>query len=238
MKLVKIAKNCGYQVANYHNWDRVRNPIIFRHDIDYDIDKAVQLAEIENENGISSTYFVLVTSDLYNIFSKENSDKLRIIQGLGHEIGLHFDEMRYSEIQSEESFISKIQKEAQLLEDVIEKPVTTVSMHRPSKKILDTDLKIPNIINCYNKVFFSDFKYLSDSRRRWREPILDIIESKKYDKLHILTHAFWYGRSEESINKTIKKFVMRANYDRYNILHENITDLESIMNVNEIGKNN
>ena len=55
-----------------------------RHDIDYCVDKALEFAILEHEMGISSTYFVLVTSDFYNIFSLNNSEKLRRIRDQIH----------------------------------------------------------------------------------------------------------------------------------------------------------
>lgn len=78
-------------------------------------------------------------------------------------------------------------------------------------------------------MFFHEFKYLSDSRRNWREPVVDIVKSGEYKRLHILTHAFWYETEEENQHDTIEKFVNNANRERYLQLKDNITDLESIM---------
>ncbi len=90
------------------------------------------------------------------------------------------------------------------------------------------------MINSYGKTFFNDFKYLSDSRRRWREPVLDIINSGQYDRLHILTHAIWYNDIEMDIHNTIKDFVTSANQERYYQEKENIKDIESILDISEI----
>lgn len=60
--------------------------VIIRHDIDLQIEKAVKMAEIEHDMNVSSTYFVLVSSNFYNIFSKRNEDYLRRICDLGHAV--------------------------------------------------------------------------------------------------------------------------------------------------------
>ena len=65
-------------------------------------------------------------------------------------------------------------------------------------------------------------------------PVLDIIKSGQYDKLHILTHAIWYNEDEEDIHETIKKFVTSANRERYFQEKENIKDIESILEISEI----
>ena len=156
---------------------------------------------------------------------------LKKIQMLGHEIGLHFDEMAYEGV---DDVVGTIKKESNLLSDILGTTISTVSMHRPSKETLEANYEIPGMINSYGKIFFNDFKYLSDSRRRWREPVLEIIKSGQYDRLHILTHAIWYNEVEEDIHDTIKKFVTSANQERYLQEKENIKDIESILDISEI----
>lgn len=106
-------------------------------------------------------------------------------------------------------------------------------MHRPSKWILENDIQFEGIINSYSKKFLSDFKYLSDSRMHWREDILGIIESEQYDKLHILTHSFWYSDENETINEKLVKFIDKAKIERYYSLKDNIRDLDEIINEGE-----
>ena len=229
--LVKALKESKYSFVDYHDYNNYPRCVILRHDIDNSIEKSVKLAELEAGLGVKSTYFVLLTSDFYNPSSKKSIECLHRIQEFGHEIGLHFDEMAYDEL---EAVPPTIIREANILSEIIGTPVTTVSMHRPSQQTLYADYKIPGMINSYGKTFFNDFKYLSDSRRRWREPVLDIIKNGQYDRLHILTHAIWYNEVEEDIHETIKKFVTSANKERYFQEKENIKDIESILDISEI----
>lgn len=64
------------------------NICMLRHDVDHRIDYAIEMAKIDNRFGISSTFFVLPGAEYYN---SEIIEKLKVIQGLGHEIGLHND---------------------------------------------------------------------------------------------------------------------------------------------------
>lgn len=229
--LIKTLQDAGYSFADYHSYEKYSQCVILRHDIDNSVEKAVKLAEIEAKLGVKSTYFVLMTSDFYNPASKKSLEGLRKIQKLGHEIGLHFDEMAYDDLKD---VVGAIQKEAKLLSDILGIPITTVSMHRPSQKTLDANYEIPGMINSYGKTFFNEFKYLSDSRRHWREPVLDIVKSGQYERLHILTHAIWYDEVEMDIHDTIKDFVTSANQERYYQEKENIKDIESILDISEI----
>jgi len=200
-----------------------------RHDIDWSLSQAVKLAELESEAGVRSTWFVLLRTELYNAASKAGMEALRYIQALGHEIGLHFDEASYVPALGPDETVRNIIKECGLLSTLLETEVSTVSMHRPSKAALDADYHIPGIVNSYGKTFFQEFKYLSDSHRRWREPVEEIIRSGKYDRLHILTHAFWYHEQEQDISQTVGDFIRSANRERYQQMAENITGLSSIL---------
>ncbi len=231
-RLLQSLQENGYRFASYHNWQEFDKCVILRHDIDTDIAKALRMAQVERAygNGVNSTYFVLLTSDFYNVASMNNLQMLRSIVGYGHEVGLHFDEVQYPNAAENVELLKElIIKEAGILSDLLGCPITTVSMHRPSKQILDSNLKIPGIINSYGDDFFKDFKYLSDSRRRWREPVEEIVASGHFQKLHILTHAFWYNEEELNIKQTVAGFIDRATADRYQSMSQNITNLEDIM---------
>lgn len=228
-------KRHGYEITSYKNWQETNRCVILRHDIDNDIEKAVRLSSVERLGRTVSTYFVLLTSDFYNVFSKKSSDGLKRIIADGHTIGLHFDEVRYPEISGDvEAIREKILEEADLLSRAIGSRVDIVSMHRPSKFVLEADINIPGMINSYGQTYFKEFKYLSDSRRRWREPVDGIIESEEYERLHILTHAFWYHEKEKDIHDTVSHFINSGNDARYQAMESNIRDLSSIMDESEI----
>ena len=233
-QLIIKLKIKGYAISTYQNWQDHERCAILRHDIDNDISKAVIMARIEKELGVNSTYFVLVTSDFYNIFSATSESQLLEILSYGHSIGLHFDELRYSDIKTPESALKKIREEAELLSKVTHRQVETVSMHRPSKMMLSADLKIPGMVNSYGQVYFKEFKYVSDSRRRWREPIEEIVSSGENKRLHILTHAIWYNENNLDIHDSVCSFINSANKQRYNSMQCNITDLQSIMSPEEV----
>jgi hypothetical protein len=70
------------------NQDRHRqNAIALRHDVDYDLDFALEMSYWEKQVGIRSTYFLLHTAPYWN--DPRLIDKCLQIQDFGHEIGLH-----------------------------------------------------------------------------------------------------------------------------------------------------
>jgi hypothetical protein len=60
-----------------------------RHDVDSRIDSALAFARLEHDRGLRSTYFVLHTAGYYA--RADLVPKLRALQDLGHEVGLHYD---------------------------------------------------------------------------------------------------------------------------------------------------
>ena len=62
---------------------------VLRHDIEFSIDRAYELAKVENELGVTSTYTVQIRNNTYNALSEKNIELVRKIKDLGHHIGLH-----------------------------------------------------------------------------------------------------------------------------------------------------
>ena len=226
-ELIRLLKDGGYVFTDYHTYADHPKCVIMRHDIDNDLEQAAKMAEIEYAEGIRSTYFMLLRTDFYNPASAKSQKLIQKILSCGHEIGLHFDEVAYE--QEDMDVAAAVKAEADILSGICGCDITTVSMHRPSRKTLEANLQIPGYINSYGKTFFNDFKYLSDSRRNWREPVMDIVRSGQYDRLHILTHAFWYHPENRSISETVSAFVLSGNRVRYDMMSENIRDIDEIM---------
>lgn len=232
--ILKLKKE-NYEFSNYENYNLKEKVVILRHDVDTSLEKALEIARLEKKLEVSSYYFVLLSTDFYNINSERSLNILKEIIKLGGKIGLHFDEKKYK-LKTEKEYINMVKYECEILSLILNQKVNVVSMHRPSKEFLEMNLQIPNIINSYQKIFFNEFKYVSDSRMFWRENIEEIINSNVYNQLHILTHPFWYSNVEETMKEKLKKFLDKAIEERYISLNENIKDFEKIILRAEIDK--
>lgn len=149
--LLCLLRDGGYAFESYHTWRDTPRCVILCHDIDQSIEAALRLGRLEVEEGVRSTYFVLLGSKFYNPASPAALAALWELRELGHEVGLHFDEVAYP--SSRVSVEELIQREADILSSICGFPVTTVSMHRPSRAALEADLEIPGIISSYGKTF-------------------------------------------------------------------------------------
>jgi hypothetical protein len=64
-----------------------RDAVILRHDIDHDLDLALELAHHEHARGMRATYFLLHTAPYWN--DERLAIKCRQLEAYGHEVALH-----------------------------------------------------------------------------------------------------------------------------------------------------
>ena len=201
-EICNIIAKSQYKICFFNNCSpNFRNVLILRHDVDQSLEQSIEIAKIENKYNIKSTFFIWLCSPFYNVFEKKYSEIIYEIVNLGHQVGLHFDESVYK-IENEIDLNNYVEEEILILKSFFKINIYAVSMHKPSKWILDNDIRFKKYINTYSKKYFKEFKYFSDSRRQWKEGcICNKIDVKKYSKLHILIHSFWWTESDISFNK-------------------------------------
>ena len=201
IELIEAILEKGYQPVTYAQADPAKKHIILRHDVDFDLDSAVTMAEREVGHGLHATYFVMLRSEFYSITSDSGLCAVKKLAALGHEIGLHFDASIYN--AEKEDLVQKVSLEAESLSSLIGLPVTSMSLHRPSPVLLDQELNIDGLINSYSSKYFNSFGYCSDSNGGWHHG-----HPMKHDAiasglgLHLLTHPIWWvGGNEEPLQK-------------------------------------
>jgi len=208
-KLVTKLLARGYAVASFHNADPVQRHLILRHDVDMSLDAAVTMAQLENRMGVTSTYFVLLRTEFYNVFSRRGSDAVRAIQALGHEVGLHFDAAYYD--ADDTDFSEMAVRECDILEAVTSNQVRSLSLHRPHPAMLDTELAVPGRINAYAARFFREIGYCSDSRGAWHHGHpLEHPAVQEGRALQLLTHPIWWPAHEGTdVRAKLDQFLLR-----------------------------
>jgi hypothetical protein len=173
--------------------------VLWRHDCDMSLNRARAIAEIDAENGVSSTFFILPHSDFYNILELGQTKLIRDIAKLGHAIGLHLDVEYHSMTSAKFNIESAIARDRNLLEDISETKIEVFSFHNPTPDVLKfQNDSYADLINCYSKQILGTVSYGSDSNGYWRhEPIPQILQDLDRTRLQILTHPEWWLESDE-----------------------------------------
>ncbi len=172
--------------------------VLMRHDIDFDLQKALEIARIEEQAGVRSTYFFMLRTEHYNLLTRDGTAAVREILGLGHYLGLHFDCASYAPETTIDEFAGACRREAGILESWFSQPVQVVSYHRPASNVLMGNAKLSEpYLNTYLPLFTKQIQYCSDSRGQWKYGTpTQTAAFANGEPLHILIHPIWWCRQQ------------------------------------------
>jgi hypothetical protein len=163
--------------------------IILRHDIDTQLDIAVEMSNIENILNIRSTYFVRLHSHAYNFLCLKDLRKIKKIINNNHEIGLHYESDFY--VLNNKDINKSIQIESNIIEYFCNIKVKTICPHEPTRTNC-FNLENINYNQAYDEKLFKKYKYISDSSCRWRDGSFYENIHEGHKNLYILTHPYWW----------------------------------------------
>ncbi|WFU66921.1 MULTISPECIES: formyltransferase family protein [Bradyrhizobium] len=222
LKILRQLKSADYRFVRYGAPPSGPH-VIWRHDVDISMNRAVRLAEIENQEGVVATYFINPRSCFYSIFEPETEVMLRRIQSLGHEIGLHFDASAYvTKTWTADALNAAVRREQALLETLLQSPIRALSWHNPDQSnLLDfQDDEIAGLSNAYSGALRRDYVYCSDSNGYWRFKPMGEVIAAGHERLHLLTHPDWWTPDAMSPSDRITRALLgrarrlRDDYDR------------------------
>jgi hypothetical protein len=168
--------------------------VILRHDIDFSIAKATEMARLDASLGARSTFFVLMTTPYYSPLDEENLPRLRAILDLGHEIGLHVDCSGFDGLTVEEQR-RRVQTQAACLETHLGVRISSIAQHKPTAA--RTRPEFPAYVDAYSKPFFSEIGYISDSRMMFR--VRDVRAFfRQHDRCQLVLHPIWWHRTPKT----------------------------------------
>lgn len=203
--LINELLNIGYVPRRLRDLQPDRPDLYLRHDVDLSLELAVEMARVEADLGVFSTYFVLISTEIYNPSSSRSRLLLSEISDLGHEIGLHFDVTQ----ANDENLDRAADRECEILSMITGKPVETISFHRPARNLLDSSKRLAGRRHTYEPDFFSKIAYISDSNGGWHHGHpLDHPAVESRTAIHLLTHPIWWtGEDVREAIPIIREFV-------------------------------
>lgn len=169
-KLCRTILDSGFIAVTVHDYLDL-NPsdqqtIILRHDVDRSPQRALQIAKLEQQYGIKSSYYFRTSKSVFN------PDIIQRIYQLGHEIGYHYETLAECNGDYDKA-ISLFSSELAMFRQIC--PVTTICMHgRPLSKFDNRDIwqkydfrDYGLIGECYLSIDYHKVLYLSDTGRTW-----------------------------------------------------------------------
>jgi len=188
-EIIELARDSGYTIfspLNHPYGEDIPNKyIVLIHDIDWSLECAYELANIEYDLGIQSVYYVYLHAGTYNALAPKSMKMIREMRDMGHEIGLHYDS-RYS-----------LSHEVDILSKIAGKGIYSCSQHFFDATVKETYQGILDVSDM-------DLKYISDSGRNWREKCL-CQNIDKHKKLRVLIHPEWWVTNSLSREDAVHK---------------------------------
>lgn len=170
--------------------------VLWRHDVDFSVHRALRLAGIEHERGVVATYFFMLRSSFYNLAEPEILDRARRIADLGHGVGLHFQAEGWPGATWDRATLEhRVAEDRDRLAQLLERPLDAVSFHNPEQMGGDTleAASIADLINAYGRERRETYGYCSDSNGYWRfSPLGTVLEKNAHERLQVLTHPAWW----------------------------------------------
>jgi hypothetical protein len=185
-ELIRYLLNAGLKPTTSWNKKMNTNTLLLRHDVDFSIDYAYEIAQLESKLKVCSTFFFMLTSNMYNFLSAHNQKLVKDIANMGHKVSIHFDPTVYQNL-------NKFSIEKNIFENIINKKVDIVSIHRPGPFLDENNELLSGIPQTYQDIYFKKMKYISDSGGRDVFPLIaKYLEDPGEFGLHLLIHPIWW----------------------------------------------
>ena len=197
--------------------------IYLRHDVDYSLELAVELAELNEELGVAGTFFVQLRAQFYNALDHAETGRLRRLRALGQEVALHYV------VDPESSPTPEaVRREFELLTTLVPDATPAFSWHQPSRALLEAgDFDGIDLVDVYGRRFFREMAYLSDSTHRVSVDDLEAELGNVDDReLQLLLHPVnWTAGGSSGVEILIRGWV-RVLRDHERTLRANRTYVE------------
>jgi len=200
--LLGAAVEGGYRFTFFEE-EPQPHALYLRHDVDLSLDAAIQMAEIEIEEGARATYFLMTQSVFYNLHSPEGLRAQNRLRELGHRVGLH-----------------AVWPGAEL-DDRFD-PV--VAWHNPDSDYMSDPL--PGAVNVMEPPWFDPDQYRSDSNQRWRNGCPhEELRSGTFEWLQLLVHPEIWVYPGNSMRETMLTLLDAERDRRLELLADDRIDL-------------
>jgi hypothetical protein len=182
--LLRAGKAGGYRFA-FFDESPGAGDLFLRHDVDLSLSAAVAIAEVEAEEGVLSTFFLMTRSTFYNLDSSEGEHALARLRELGHRIGHH---AVHPQVDLDERFDR------------------VVAWHNPEPAFMHVE--IPGAVNVMCPPFFDRGHYRSDSNQTWRGASpLEGLARGNYEWLQLLIHPEIWVYPGSTMRETMEAFL-------------------------------
>jgi hypothetical protein len=194
-EILTRARDAGYEFASFLDApEENQKRLYLRHDVDYSLSIAARLAGVNQSLDVRGTFFVLLRSDMYNLFSPSSMAAVRSIQDAGQWIALHVV-VRAQDAGTDGELAALVKRDYEIVDRHITGVQPAFSWHNPTPELLQRGLQLatPGLVNAYGARLFKDIRYSSDSvMRRSPDELLQTLVAEPARALQLLLHPLYW----------------------------------------------
>ena len=164
--------------------------ILLRHDVDYSLRMAVELAEINRSLGVAGTFCILLRSHIYNPLSAWSIDEVRKLRDCGQHVALHYAAPARLPA-SDAELVKLILSDFEVLRGSVPDLLPAFAWHNPTAELIERGqrLEVPGLVNLYGARFVTDMAYVTDSNMRHSvAEFATLMASGRHARFHLLFH--------------------------------------------------
>jgi hypothetical protein len=194
-----LASGFSFQTFSQYLTAPARKVVLLRHDVDLSLEYAMEMARLENELGVKSTYFVRLHSTRYNLFDRFNFRYLQQLLGLGFEIGVHQEVCNFTHNFGDS--LELLKREKLIIESILGREVYGVATHIPKRNHYALS---PEIIDRIGFQYAPDFEifnreavFISDSNKHWKKYTFEEALRISHKILANIHPVWWVGQVDD-----------------------------------------
>ena len=201
-EILRAAGEGGYRFAFFGS-PPSEGDLFLRHDVDLSLEAALDMAELEADEGVATTYLLMTRSVFYNLASHEGERAIARLRELGHQVGLH---AVHPEVELDARF----------------DPI--VAWHNPEPAFMTAP--IDGVVNVMEQTHFDPATYRSDSNHRWRSGCPhDELRAGAFPWLQLLVHPEIWVYPGSTMAATMQAMLDAQRAHRFALLRDDRIDL-------------
>lgn len=157
---------------------------LVRHDVDVNPWAALAMAELERDEGVTTTYYFRLHAPYYNLLDQKVRDVVLAIAEMGHEVGFHYEPGFFLERGLDP--VEGTRRDIRVFEELVGFRTHTIAQHQPAQGPVLDDID-PTRPCAYQKALVRDLPYFGDSGHHWREGCI-CTKLGEHERLHTLIH--------------------------------------------------
>lgn len=211
-RLLQAGLDNGYVFAPFEEHERTAAELVclVRHDVDADPGAALDIADIEVELGVVSTFFFMLRSPLYNLFGRANHELVERVLERGHRFGLHYDPGFAP--RAGRTHTEQISAELDVLERMFGMRPGAVAFHQPSQ--VPGGMDIP-VVGAVKANLLPGYHFVADpNMNEWVLTAFDLFRTREHPRMQLLVHPLWWRERSGSAPEELWERATLDNWKR------------------------